>query len=99
MSLTREEQTKTKQEFQDNLNLSGLSLEEIAKDLASQPQVISDVLNLNTRYIENPWILKNYLERKIIEQGKTPIPFTALKGDFHNYWFLNSSIIEKEKIK
>ncbi|EQC0747211.1 DUF2316 family protein, partial [Listeria monocytogenes] len=31
---------------------------------------------------------------KVAEVGKTPVPFTALSGDYHRYWFLDGEEID-----
>ncbi|OFI49069.1 hypothetical protein BG261_04130 [Floricoccus tropicus] len=98
MSLTRSQTIETKKEFQDNLTLSGLTVERIAEDLNTTPEIIENTLNLDAIYIEDPWVLKEYLEEKIRENGDVPIEFKALRGDYHQYWFLNSSRIDKMKI-
>ncbi|EAE6452031.1 DUF2316 family protein, partial [Listeria monocytogenes] len=44
--------------------------------------------------LNDGWILRNYLLRKVAEVGKTPVPFTALSGDYHGYWFLDGEEID-----
>ncbi|WP_338658357.1 DUF2316 family protein [Paraclostridium sordellii] len=98
MSLTKEQVKNTTKEFKQNLKLSELSLEEIAYDLKTDKFTIENIINLNVNAIEDPWILKNYLIDKIKKLGKEPIPFSALVGDYHNYWFLNSKKIDEKRI-
>ena len=98
MSLTYEQQQNTKKELKENLLLTGLTLEKVASDLETTTSYIEDLLNLKSKHIEDPWILKEYLEKTLKEQGKVSIPFTALKGDYHDYWFLNSRRIDKGKL-
>lgn len=98
MSLNPQEVQATKKEFQQNLALSGLSIEQIAADLKTTPIVIQQLLVLQARHIEDPWVLKNYLEAQIRAQGQQPIPFSALSGDYHRYWFLNTQRIDQQKI-
>lgn len=98
MSLTKEQIKNTQEEFQKNIELSGLSLTQIACDLQTDVCTIEKIIQLNTSSIENPWILKNYLNDKIRNLNKTPIPFSALIGDYHDYWFLDSKKIEEGKI-
>lgn len=53
MSLTRSQTIETKKEFQDNLTLSGLTIERIAKDLNTTPEIIENTLNLDAIHIED----------------------------------------------
>lgn len=98
MSLNPQQMINTKKEFQDNFERTGLSLEQIAADLHTTPNVIDNTLNLEANQIEDPWVLKNYLEDVLEQQGTNSVPFTALVGDYHSYWFLNSSRIDQKKI-
>ncbi|RRG09983.1 MAG: DUF2316 family protein [Lactobacillus sp.] len=98
MSLTVAEKRVTKKELQRNLILSGLSEEQVARDLKTSPKTIQNILQLKVTHIEDPWILKSYLEEQILDQQKNPLPFTALKGDYHQYWFLDSRRIERRRL-
>lgn len=98
MSLTAQQTLDTKKEFQENFKRTGLTLEQIAEDLHTSPASIADTLVLNVSRIEDPWVLKNYLEDVLDKKGIASIPFSALVGDYHRYWFLNSRRIEKRKI-
>ncbi|MFD0896596.1 DUF2316 family protein [Loigolactobacillus binensis] len=95
MSLTRAQQQATITEFKQNLQLSGLTTTTIAHDLHTDPDTIVALTQLRTQAIENPWILRNYLLQQISAAGKQPVPFTALVGDYHDYWFLNAKKIER----
>ena len=99
MSLTPQEMQRTKEEFKENVERTGLSLEQIAADLHTTPQTIKNILTLDVSHIEDPWILKNYLEETLKIKGKAAVPFTALTGDHHRYWFLNSRRIDKKKLR
>ncbi|MGO3601889.1 MAG: DUF2316 family protein [Enterococcus malodoratus] len=98
MSLNPQQISDTKREFQENFEQTGLSIEQIAADLNTIPAIIEDTLNLNVSRIEDPWVLKNYLEAELSAQGKPVVPFTALVGDYHRHWFLNSRRIDKKKL-
>lgn len=89
MSLTKTEQSATRQELRTNFELSGLSLEQVAAALQTTPAHVSDVMDLNVRHIEEPWILRNYLDQVIQDQGTTPEPYSRLVGEPSDYWFLN----------
>jgi len=98
MSLTDEERAATIKEFHANLKISELTFSQIADALDTTAGVIEDVLNLKVKKTEDPWILRNYLMKEIIDSNKDPVPFTALAGDYHDYWFLDSKIIDTGKI-
>lgn len=98
MSLTIKEQEATIAEFQEALARSKMSIQDLAKYFNTSPANIKGILNLHTNRIEEPWILKEFLNGKIISQGKNPVKFSALRGDYHQYWFLDSKIIEKGQL-
>jgi len=95
MSLTLTQRNNTKKELQQNLALTGLSKEQVASDLNISVTKLDEILNLQVNSINNPWIVRNYLLKKVKEAGNVPIPFTALKGDYHKYWFLNGDVIDR----
>ena len=95
MSLTQKQKENTKNEFYENFNLTGYSIETVANDLHTTPQKISCIMSLAVESIEEPWILKNYLIEQLEKQGKQPISFSALLGDHHRYYFLNTDKIDK----
>ncbi|RRK11206.1 DUF2316 family protein [Lactiplantibacillus garii] len=95
MSLTKTEQVSTQQELRANYELSGLTLDQVADDLQTTPTHVEDVMELNVLHIEEPWILRNYLNTQIQEQGERPLPYTRLTGAPSEYWFLNQQRIQK----
>lgn len=99
MSLTKEQRESTVRELHQNLALSDLTLDQIAEDLGTTPEMIEEISNLRVDSMEQPWILRNYLLKKIIAVGKEPISFTALVGDYHDYWFLDTKVIDEGRIK
>ena len=99
MSLTLAQEQATRSEFAANIKRSGLSLATIAAALGTTADTIEEeVIQLNPKRLEDPWIVRNYLLDEMSKKGQTPVLFTALKGDFHHYWFLNNKIIERGKI-
>lgn len=98
MSLTPSENAQTRAEFEANLALTGLTLAQVSRDLETNQSYIEDLLRLNPRDINHPWILRNYLLQKVEEMGKEPVPFTALRGRSEDYWFLDSRLINEKKI-
>ncbi|MBC2325110.1 DUF2316 family protein [Listeria booriae] len=98
MSLTQQQVTDTIREFQQNLAISEWSVEQIAAELQTSSEKINRILHLEQQSIEDPWILKEFLEQQINKSGKTAVPFTALKGDYHQYWFLKAKKIDKMQL-
>ncbi|ALZ87252.1 hypothetical protein APT62_01780 [Aerococcus urinaeequi] len=98
MSLTYSQQKATIREFQEAVMRSNLTIQEIAGDFKTSQKRIDAILNLQPLGIEEPWILKECLNEKITDQGNSPVKFTALRGDYHQYGFLNSSRIGKRQL-
>ncbi|MEO1772100.1 DUF2316 family protein [Candidatus Enterococcus ferrettii] len=98
MSLTQQQKLDTILEFQENMSLANLTIEAVAEDFQVAPEKITRILQLQQNSIEDPWILKEYLAKKVEEAGQVPVPFTALVGDYHQYWFLNTRKIDKMKL-
>ena len=99
MSLTKKQLHDTRKELLDNLDKSGLTIDQVAEDLETTPAYIDQLLHLKPRRLEDTWILKNYLCDKVREAGKTPTAFTALAGDYRYIWFLNAGYIDGKKIR
>ena len=79
MSLTATERLTTCQELQANHDLSGLRRDEIQHDLGLTLQQLERTLEM--RPTSDPavvWLVRDYLERAIRDQGRDPIPFTVL---------------------
>lgn len=98
MSLTSQQTIDTIAQLQENMRRASLSPTLIAEDFNVSPAKIERILHLEQSALEDPWILKVYLEEKLTQQGIVGVPFTALAGDYHQYWFLNSRKIDKMKL-
>ncbi|PWG00015.1 DUF2316 family protein [Levilactobacillus bambusae] len=98
MSLNPQEMSNTRRELQENFELTGLTKAQVASDLAISEIKLERLFSLTQRSLKDPWILRNYLIKKVEETGQQPVPFTALKGDYHQYWFLNGRQIERGKM-
>ena len=59
---------------------------------------LEKIFNLKQRTLEDNWILRNYLLEKVEKTGQQPVPFTALSGDWHRHWFLNSNLIDQQQM-
>ncbi|ERL63806.1 DUF2316 family protein [Schleiferilactobacillus shenzhenensis] len=98
MSLTPSQKAATINEFRENIKLAGLTRQEICADLGISETKLERVLNLHQKSLEDGWILKNYLLAKVEEAGQKPVPFTALKGDPEDHWFLDVEKIHNGKM-
>lgn len=98
MTLSTQQKQDTIKELNENLCLASCSIEELVLALQTTPEKIKNILSLSITSLEEPWILKNYLIKQIIKQKKQPYPFTALAGDYHDYWFLDTKRIEQGTI-
>lgn len=98
MSLTVKQQENTIEEFKQNIELTGRSIEQIAKDLHTDAETIRQAQQLASSSLEDPWILRNYLLQTLEQMGKIPVAFSALAGDHHQYWFLNATKIDQKKM-
>lgn len=48
--------------------------------------------------MEYSWIIRAYLLSKAAAQGVELTPFTALRGNPHDYWFLDGDFIDRDEI-
>ncbi|WP_283678327.1 DUF2316 family protein [Lentilactobacillus sp. Marseille-Q4993] len=98
MTLTPEEQSNTRIELQRNFDLADITLADAARDLNTTPEHVDDVLKLHSRRIEEPWVLKNYLNRIIKDNGDTPYPYSKLAGSPMLHMFLDQKYIRRGKL-
>ena len=98
MSLSAKQKDDTRRELRENLDKAGVKIYDVATDLGTTQEYIMQLLRLEPKRLEDTWILKNYLIDKVRKAGKTPTAFTALGGDYHVIWFLDSEYIDGRKI-
>lgn len=98
MSLSKKQIDDTRNELRENLEKSGVDIHKITVDLGTTEDYIEQLLRLEPRRLEDTWILKNYLLEKVREAGEIPTKFTALAGNYHFIWFLDSKYIDGKKI-
>lgn len=83
MSLSTAQLRQTSAELNEDLRISGLAPEQICTALhISQPE-LDAVLSLSGESPTAVWRVRDYLEEKIRQQGKTPCPYSALKHNFY----------------
>ena len=98
MSLTAKQQDDTRAELRANFEKADVTIEQIADDLGTTTSYIEQLFRLEPRRYEDTWILKNYLIEKVRQAGNTPTKFTALGGNYHVIWFLDSKYIDGRQI-
>ncbi|PST46530.1 hypothetical protein CPA40_05625 [Bifidobacterium callitrichos] len=98
MSLTSEQRANTIREFRENMRLLGLTAEQIGRDFGVSGETIDNIIGLRSGVLEYPWIVRGYLLDKAAATGVTPVPFTALRGDPHDYWFLDDRVIDANRL-
>lgn len=98
MSLTSRQKIDTVDQFSQNMALLGLSPERIAHDLGSTAHHVERVARLDGVALEDPWILRNYLLDEAAKIGVEPVPFTALVGDHHDYWFPDATAVDQGRL-
>ncbi|GKT02726.1 DUF2316 family protein [Furfurilactobacillus entadae] len=98
MTLTAQQMTATENELQENFQRAGLTVAQVTEELGISTVKLGHIMHLTQRSYEDIWIMRNYLLKKVAENGATPVPFTALNGDWHRHWFLNSALIDAGKM-
>lgn len=98
MSLTTTQRTATIKEFKDNMHRLGLTTQQLAQTFNVNPHTIERIINLQSNRLEYPWIIRAYLINQAHQQGIELTPFTALRGDPHDYWFLDNTILDNNTI-
>ena len=98
MSLTPEETIATREELLANFKIADVSIEQIALDLNTSSSHVQRVLDLDPDLIEEPWILRNYLNSIIEKNGDKPLPYSRLKGSPLKHWFLDQRFIRENKL-
>ncbi|MGC9338356.1 DUF2316 family protein [Listeria ivanovii] len=91
MSLTKDQKIATKQELAENLALTNLKIAEIAADLNTSEAKIERILNLKQNSLNDGWIFRNYLLKKVAEKGLTPVP--PLTFSFHVGLFFSNPLL------
>ncbi|MBT1171927.1 DUF2316 family protein [Bifidobacterium sp. MA2] len=98
MSLTTAQREATIREFHENLRRLHLSVEDVAKHFGIDASRIETIIDLKSGVLEYPWIVRAYLLDEAAARGVELIPFTALRGDPHDYWFLDGAIIDRGEL-
>ncbi|KAB8287728.1 DUF2316 family protein [Bifidobacterium avesanii] len=99
MSLTNEQRAATIREFRENMRRLGLTADAIGADFGVSGRTIERIVDLKSGVLEYPWIVRGYLLRRAAEEGVELVPFSALRGDPHDYWFLDDEVIDAGEIR
>ncbi|PLS30815.1 hypothetical protein Uis1B_1397 [Bifidobacterium margollesii] len=94
MSLSLGQRIATKREFRENMRRLGLDADDIGRAFGVDGSTIETIIDLKSGVLEYPWIVRGYLIDVARERGVELTPFTALKGDPHDYWFLDGAVID-----
>lgn len=98
MSLNSEQRAATIREFQETMNRLGLTAERIGKDFGVSGSRVEQIITLKSGVLEYPWIIRAYLLSRAETQGVELTPFMALRGNPHDYWFLDGDFIDRGEI-
>ena len=98
MSLNSEQRAATIREFQETMSRLGLTAERIGKDFGVSGSRVEQIITLKSGVLEYPWIIRAYLLSRSETQGVELTPFMALRGNPHDYWFLDGDFIDRGEI-
>lgn len=98
MSLNSEQRAATIREFQETMSRLGLTAERIGKDFGVSSSRVEQIITLKSGVLEYQWIIRAYLLSRAETQGVELTPFTALRGNPHDYWFLDGDFIDRGEI-
>ena len=59
---------------------------------------VEQIITLKSGVLEYPWIIRAYLLSRAETQGVELTPFMALRGNPHDYWFLDGDSIDRGEI-
>ncbi len=82
--LSEKQLRQTSVEMNENLQISGLTKETVCADLNISSGALNAVLAMSHEDPTTVWRVRDYLVKKIEEQGKEPMRFSALK---RNIWY------------
>jgi hypothetical protein len=91
MSLNTEQQARTRDEFQANYHLCGVTAQQIQTDLGFTSRQLDHTLHIHPA--SDPadvWLLRDYLDKIIRHHGGDPVPFTVLTERYRlaaSLWF------------
>jgi len=78
MALNKRQRAATSDELRANLELSGLNENDLQLRLGITDEQLESALEVTGADPIDVWLVRDYLERVIVERGAKPVPFTAL---------------------
>jgi len=78
MALNKRERAATSAELHANLELSGLSENDLQLRLGITDDQLEAALGVTGADPIDVWLVRDYLERIIVDRGGKPVPFTVL---------------------
>lgn len=78
MSLNSFERVQTSKELTLNLELAGLTHEQLASDLGYPAERLAAALAVDDADPVDVWELRDYLSQAVMDSGNRPVPFTVL---------------------
>ena len=97
MSLTQQQQDMAREDFVRAFAATGVTDEDAALALGTTPAYVARVARLDSRRIDDPWILRNYLLAEGKARGVT-VTFRVLTADYHTLWFLDGAYIDRGRL-
>ena len=99
MSLSMAQRAATIKEFKENMRRLGLTADQMGDAFGVSGHTIQKIIDLKSGRLEYPWIIRGYLLDLASEQDVELVPFTALRGDPHDYWFLDDAVLDAKTIR
>jgi hypothetical protein len=78
MALNKRERAATSDELRANLELSGLSENDLQLRLGFTDDQLESALKVTGADPIDVWLVRDYLERAVVERGAKPLPYTVL---------------------
>ena len=78
MALNKRERAATSEELHANLDLAGLGIADLEKALGMDDERIEGALGVTGADPIDVWLVRDYLERAVIERGGKPRAFSVL---------------------
>ena len=85
--LNRQEKLNTAHELQENFSRLNSDLPTILNDLQISEEELNQILNMDNPELGHVWMVRDYLEDKLKEQGTEVYPFSRLADHSANRWF------------
>ncbi|KXT76856.1 DUF2316 family protein [Streptococcus sp. DD12] len=85
--LSKAERLATQAELAENFKRLGASPEQVAHEMGISITELKEVLAMSHPNPAHVWMLRDYLEDKLLAEGKVVYPFSKLADHSANRWF------------